>query len=216
MQILFMDQWVLSLIHAYVVFALAVISPGPDFAVTLRTSIARGRKAGLFCAAGVASANAIHIFLVRFGLGPLITQNPIVYKVMLFAAALFLAYLGLKSILASRKKADSSSSEITQENNKGKNSFIEGFLVNIFNGKAIVFWISYFTILSVSELPKWIEIGFPILLVISLFIWFAFVAIVMSIKTVRQNYLKFENAFNLVMGLLLIALAVKIFVLALK
>jgi threonine/homoserine/homoserine lactone efflux protein len=41
------------------IHALALVSPGPDFAVVTRTAIVSGRRAGLWAAAGVATAIGI-------------------------------------------------------------------------------------------------------------------------------------------------------------
>ena len=49
--------------------ALGVISPGPDFAVVIRQSLAYGRAAGVWTAAGIGSGILFHVAYGLFGLG---------------------------------------------------------------------------------------------------------------------------------------------------
>jgi threonine/homoserine/homoserine lactone efflux protein len=205
------SSWILTLANAYAVFALAVISPGPDFAVTVRTSISRGRQAGLACAAGVATANAGHIFLMGFGLGPLLVGEQLVYRVMLFAAGVFLTYLGVSSLWAARKASTPATNGDLMAL-RSENPFLEGFLINALNGKAIAFWISFFTLVLSADFPVWIRWGFPAVLVASLFAWFAFVATAMSHEWVRSRFLRYKRAVNLMMGLVLLTLAGQILI----
>ena len=43
------------------VHLLAVVSPGPDFAVVIRNSVSAGHRAGLYTAIGVGSAIFLHV-----------------------------------------------------------------------------------------------------------------------------------------------------------
>lgn len=45
---------------------LAVISPGPDFAMVTRSSYTYGVKTGLICALGIAIGVQVHVFLHYF------------------------------------------------------------------------------------------------------------------------------------------------------
>lgn len=46
---------------------LAVISPGPDFAMVTRSSYAYGTKIGLLAALGIAFGVQVHVFYTVFG-----------------------------------------------------------------------------------------------------------------------------------------------------
>ena len=48
-----------SLFLVLAIHAVALVSPGPDFAVVTRLSIASGRKTGLWAAGGVATADQV-------------------------------------------------------------------------------------------------------------------------------------------------------------
>ena len=48
--------------------AIAVASPGPDFALVLKTSLAKGHRAGAIAALGIASGISLHMFYCIVGL----------------------------------------------------------------------------------------------------------------------------------------------------
>jgi threonine/homoserine/homoserine lactone efflux protein len=54
----------------FVVSLIAVITPGPDFMLTLRSSLVYSRQAGIYTAIGVGAGNMIHAMysLQRFAL----------------------------------------------------------------------------------------------------------------------------------------------------
>jgi threonine/homoserine/homoserine lactone efflux protein len=197
------------LINSYLVFLLAVISPGPDLAVTVKTSVVAGRMNGIKCAAGVAMANGLHILIVRFGLGPLLLANRKVTFWLQFVCALFLIYLGVQALLSARRRSDSQF-KIDPTKTSSQRPFLEGFFINIFNGKAIAFWISYFTMVMKKPLDGWIAIAFPAILILTLFSWFAVVATTFTTEKIRNQFLRREPIFNGLMGLLLIGLSIQI------
>lgn len=202
-----------SLIYAYGVFWLAAISPGPDFAVTVKNSVLHGRKAGLLCALGVALANGFHILYISAGVGALLSNYPEVYKGLQIAAAFYLAYLGLSAIRSSLKNKTSADQITKNESQKPVSTlmpFREGLFVNLVNPKAIIFWISYFSLVINQNLPKYVHVLFTSLLVVSLLFWFSIVALSLSEEKVRLAFLKRENAFNILMGSLLILLGLKV------
>ncbi len=58
------------------IHAVALISPGPDFAVVTRLSIVSGRATGLWAAAGVAAAIGVYVLLCAFGLTLVLAALP--------------------------------------------------------------------------------------------------------------------------------------------
>ncbi|HEY4032803.1 MAG TPA: LysE family transporter, partial [Ktedonobacteraceae bacterium] len=56
------------------VWIIALISPGPDFIVTIRYSIAHSRRDGVFVALGIATGTSIWVTTGIVGLGMLLAQ----------------------------------------------------------------------------------------------------------------------------------------------
>lgn len=76
---------------------LAVISPGPDFAMVTRNSYAFGRRSGLMAALGIACGVQVHVLYTVFGVAVIITQSPLLFMAMKLLGGGYLVYLGIKS-----------------------------------------------------------------------------------------------------------------------
>ncbi|HTO03146.1 MAG TPA: LysE family transporter, partial [Opitutus sp.] len=55
---------------------LAVMSPGPDFAVVLRQSLGYGRRIAIWTSVGIGTAILLHVTYSLLGIGLLITGSP--------------------------------------------------------------------------------------------------------------------------------------------
>lgn len=76
------------------VFAIALVSPGPDVALVVRTSLHQGRRAGLASALGLACGILLHTTLVLTGVSLLLSRTPVLFAILQALGALYLAWLG--------------------------------------------------------------------------------------------------------------------------
>lgn len=74
------------------VFAVALVSPGPDVALVVRTSLHQGRRAGLASALGLACGILLHTTLVLTGVSLLLSRTPVLFNPK--ALVFFIALLG--------------------------------------------------------------------------------------------------------------------------
>ena len=91
----------------FIVGLVAVVTPGPDFALTLRSSLAYSRRAGVYTAVGIGIGNAIHATYCLIGIGALISQSILLFNGLKLIGAGYLIYLGLKSLQAKPIQAKS-------------------------------------------------------------------------------------------------------------
>jgi threonine/homoserine/homoserine lactone efflux protein len=118
----------------------AAISPGPDTILVLRSVAAGGARAGARAALGIGSALVVHA-LVTVLLVVLLRDlagRPILQTLQL-AGALYLAYLGVTVLRASLQPAQASESAGPEAETVQK-YFAQGFLTNLTNPKALVFF----------------------------------------------------------------------------
>ena len=94
-----------ELLAVALITVLAVISPGPDFAMVTRNSYAFGRRSGLIAALGIACGVQVHVFYTVFGIAVIITQSPMLFMAMKWLGAGYLIYLGIKSLLNTSRLA---------------------------------------------------------------------------------------------------------------
>src|SRR6218665_1766659 len=62
----------LALIHF-----LAVVAPGPDFAITIRQSVRHGSRGGVYAALGIGAALSVHVIYTILGIGALMLPRPV-------------------------------------------------------------------------------------------------------------------------------------------
>ncbi len=80
------------------VFAVALVSPGPDVALVVRTSLHQGRRAGLASALGLACGILLHTTLVLTGVSLLLSRTPVLFAILQALGALYLAWLGVGAL----------------------------------------------------------------------------------------------------------------------
>ena len=74
------------------------MSPGPSLAVVLRQTLGNGRKHGVITAISHSTGVAIWAILTLWGLGVVVSEHPLLYQIITYVGALYLAWLGLKAI----------------------------------------------------------------------------------------------------------------------
>jgi len=195
---------------------LAVMSPGPDFAVVVRESVINGRKTGIYTAIGVGSAILIHVSYSLFGIGILIKSTPELFEILKYIAAAYILYLGIKSIQSKKKSINKFENKINDPSlvNINQRTFFKsyriGFLTNGLNPKATLFFVTIFATIISPNTPISILIGYGVYMAIVTGLWFILVASLFSHKKVRIKFEEMGYWFDRIIGTILILLAIKI------
>src|SRR4051795_1818014 len=82
------------------VMSMALVVPGPDTLVVLRTALGGGPRAGVWAAAGSAAGLLAWGTATVLGLTALLTVSPTAFGVVKLAGAAYLAFLGLQALRA--------------------------------------------------------------------------------------------------------------------
>jgi RhtB (resistance to homoserine/threonine) family protein len=207
-----MNYWPEFLFVAGVHLA-AVASPGPDFAIVLRQSITHGRKTAIWTSLGVGTGISIHVGYSLLGIVLLISQSEIWFDVVKYIGAGYLAWIGVHALLA-KPAAIASPVQPSAEGAVAKpethGAFMSGFLVNVLNPKAAVFFIALFSVGIDPHTPRLIRAAYGLWMVFATAGWFILVSLFFTRNSVRRNFLRFGHWFERVMGVLLLALAVRL------
>ncbi len=188
---------------------LAVVSPGPDFVMACRNTLAYSRRTGIWTAVGFALGIVVHVFYSLAGLAFIISQSLLLFNTIKFLGAGYLVYIGLKSLL-------SPSSNINLGVHHEKVDITRfaavkmGFLTNVLNPKATLFFLSLFTLVVSPETPILIMLIMGGIMILNTFLWFSLVSIFLSQKQIRSIFERFQSAFSKTFGGLLIALGIKV------
>lgn len=192
-----------ELLAVAAVTILAVVSPGPDFAMVTRNSYAYGARAGLMTAVGIACGVQVHVLYTLLGLALLIVSSPSIFFVMKLLGAGYLVYLGLKSLL-NTKKLVFGSAESTQPSLVA--AFGMGFLTNALNPKTMLFVVATYSQVVQSDSPVSHNVAYGFFMSIAHWVWFSIVALFFSKTTMRQRMLAYQGIVDKSIGLALIGL----------
>jgi len=189
---------------------LAVASPGPDFAVVVRESVAHGRRAGTWTALGVGCGIFIHVTYSLLGIGLIVSQSIMLFNVLKWAAAAYLFYIGIKALRARPAPAGAEQALLEQVDRSSRGAFVSGFVTNGLNPKATLFFLSLFTVVINPHTPLAIQAGYGLYLACATAVWFSFVALLFSQQRVRAGFARMGHWFDRLMGAVLVGLGIKL------
>ncbi|KFE57701.1 LysE family transporter [Pseudomonas syringae] len=189
---------------------LAVASPGPDFAVVVRESVAHGRRAGTYTAMGVGTAIFLHVGYSLLGIGLIVSQSIVLFNALKWAAAAYLLYIGFKALRAKPASASDAPVNVAVGERTARGAFTSGFITNGLNPKATLFFLSLFTVVINPHTPLWVQAGYGVYLAVATGIWFCLVARLFSQERVRAGFARMGHWFDRAMGGVLVALGLKL------
>ncbi|WP_428771968.1 LysE family translocator [Vibrio sp.] len=170
----------------------ALMSPGPDFALVVQNASRYGRQTGLFIALGLSCGILLHALLSLTGVSYLVQTQPALFALLQLVGGGYLLYLGSGALTSSwrRWRSGSSTGPVTSSglvlHNK-RQAFSRGFTTNILNPKALVFFIS----LMSSLVPASMSAGGKTLALALLFglslLWFSLLAWFLSTQALQQR-----------------------------
>lgn len=192
-----------------VVHLLAVMSPGPDFVLISRNSLIYSRRVGIFSAVGLGLGILVHVTYSLIGIGLLISKSVVLFSIIKYIGAAYLIYIGYKSLKAQPHIAESVEVE-QQKSISAWEAVRMGFLTNVLNPKATLFFLALFTQVINPTTSKTIQVFYGIEMSFMTFVWFGLVATILSHKAIKSRFLKIQHYAERGFGVILIALGIKV------
>ncbi|PZW67645.1 RhtB (resistance to homoserine/threonine) family protein [Pseudomonas sp. URMO17WK12:I1] len=200
-----MEFFTVALIHL-----LAVASPGPDFAIVVRESVAHGRRAGVFCALGVGTGIFVHVAYSLLGIGLIVSQSIVLFNALKWLAAAYLLYIGFKALRAQPAAQGAVQEQAAVPARTPRGAFVTGFVTNGLNPKATLFFLSLFTVVINPHTPLLVQGGYGVYLAVATALWFCLVAMLFSQQHVRDGFARMGHWFDRLMGAVLVGLGIKL------
>lgn len=127
------------------VCALGAMSPGPSLLIVVRNA-STGFAHGAACAIAHGAGIGGYALLTALGLSLVLTNSPVLFTGLQWGGALFLVYLGWKSIRAPAPKAsDAATSETDVPRQSIAAAAAQGFGIALFNPKVALFFAALFS-----------------------------------------------------------------------
>lgn len=191
------------------VHLLAVISPGPDFIMITRNSLIYSGRTAIYSAIGLGLGILVHVIYSLFGIGLLISKSIVLFNIIKFFGAAYLIYIGYKSLT-------SKSSNIHLQNQSHKTDLSKlaaikiGFITNITNPKATLFFLSLFTLVINPNTPFVVKFIMGMEMSIVTALWFSLVGLLVSHHLVKSRLGKIQHFAEKFIGVVLIGLGIKV------
>lgn len=198
--------------HLYLVFlgvmAVMAVTPGPANLFSVATGMERGRRAVLIAVLGMNVATLVWFGAAALGLGALVTAYPEAFRWIAIGGALYVAWLGAQSIRKALRPSVAPDPHGPPSVHARRPAFWDGFLVQISNPKAILFF--------TAVLPPFLDVDRPAAPQLALF---AVAVIGMDVITMsayglggaalsrRMSEPRFARGFGLFVGVLLLTAA---------
>lgn len=203
------------------VHLIAVASPGPDFAIVLKQVINHGRRAAILSSLGIGLGIMLHVIYSILGLSLLIKNTPMLYNILLYAAAGYLCYIGALSLRSS--PGDTSIQESQTTANIGSDTPLQhivkqghwqafrlGFITNGLNPKATLFFLSLFSVVVAPTTADSVRWGYGVYLAMATAVWFVALSFLLSNSHIDQYLQQYRHVIDRLMGAVLIVLGISL------
>ena len=203
-----MDANLLSIfITVGVAHFLALLSPGPDFVLIVKSAIKNDSKDAMGVALGITIANAVYISLCLIGIGSILAASALLMIILKIIGGLFLIYLAVQALQA--RKTSYSQLDINEPistnvtNTTFLKEFVAGFISGIFNPKNLLFYLSLFTVVLTPEVSFAFKLSLGVWMTIVVFVWDTSIIFLLSTRKVRQKFTQAAYYLDKITGALL-------------
>jgi threonine/homoserine/homoserine lactone efflux protein len=124
--------------------ALVIVTPGQDTALTIRNTLAGGRRAGSFTALGVSTGQAVWTLAASAGVAALLVASEPAFVALKLAGAAYLVFLGVQALVAAVRRGTAGSHALGAFRRAlaPATAFRQGVLSNLGNPKMAIFFTS--------------------------------------------------------------------------
>ncbi|CAN5330076.1 LysE family translocator [soil metagenome] len=119
--------------------AILVLIPGPAVMYIVSTGVSRGRRAAIASVLGIETGAVVHVVAAAVGASALVASSAVAFSVLKYAGALYLFYLGWKTL----RSSDSPLVNRVAIELSPWRSFGRGVLVNALNPKVALFFLAF-------------------------------------------------------------------------
>lgn len=185
-------------------------SPGPSLALVVHTTLSHGRLAGLNIALAHGFGVGLYALLIVLGLGEVLSRTSWVMGMLQFGGVIFLIYLsflmirgGFTELGKGNDKIGAFSPHPSAQLSSQWSYLRDGFLIVFLNPKVLIFFLAIFSQFLESAQTISTQLAAAGLAAGIDGLWYALVAMLMSVPGMTSAGAKFSGYLNLVFGMFL-------------
>jgi threonine efflux protein len=188
------------------VYLLGLISPGPDFALVLRNSLAKRSGKAWATALGIATGVAVHLMLITGVLRVGGEISSTFTRAVALVGGIYLGYLGAQTVLSefrsgtTHPQGSEPAPPVIAKSNWEQ--FRQGLWTNLFNPKVAAFFWSLLA--SALRLGGPWELTLKIIMVLMTLFWFWWLGLALRHSSIQTGLQKIRRPISTLMGLLLL------------
>ncbi|KDM90706.1 LysE family translocator [Photobacterium galatheae] len=186
---------------------LGAMSPGPSLAVVAKHSLSGGKLHGIATSWAHAFGVGVYALLTLLGLAVVLKQSPLLFQVITYSGAAYLAYLGINALRSkggvAAKLAAGASASLAE-------AARDGIMISILNPKLALFFLalfSQFVAVGSQFSDRAIIVATP-LLVDGL--WYTLIALILSRPAVLEKLRSRAQLIDRLSGVVLLMLALRV------
>lgn len=172
------------------VHLVALLSPGPDFFFVSQTAASRSRKEAMLGVLGITMGIVIWAGVALMGLNLILQKMAWLHQIIMVAGGLYLLWMGWQMLRSAHQqhKNPLPPQEKAVELSRNGRSFLRGFLTNLANPKAVIYFGSVFSLFVGDDVGSGARWGLFLLIIAETFVWFTLVANLFALPAMRRGY----------------------------
>jgi threonine/homoserine/homoserine lactone efflux protein len=192
------------------VAAVVIVTPGPDFALSLRNTLVGGRASGIATAWGVAVGQLIWALAASLGLAALVAASDLLFRAVQLVGAGYLCYLGAKSLWSAGRRTPIDEPPRTASAHTRRVGLRQGLVSNLGNPKMAAFFTGLLPQFAGSEGGIATFLAFGAVFSAMTLAWLVAVAATAGRLRVVLRRDRIRRAIEAITGTVLIALGVRV------
>ena len=197
------------LLSVAAIWGIAVVTPGPNFFITVKTAVGQSRQTALFAALGTSTGTIIWGVSGFLGIALLFKASPWIYISLKLLGGAYLVYLGASLIIQTLKNGVDRESPVAEVVDF-RRGYRLGLITNLSNPKTAAFVTSLFAATMPAEAPLALGCMSVALMTLISTGWYMFVAYVFSMDRFRRLYLAGRNWIERAAGVIFLGFGLKL------
>ncbi len=199
-----------SVLTLIVIHFIATVSPGPEFMLISKEALTKGRRAGFVSLAGTLSGLGIHIFYSALGLAAVLASSPQALLAIQVLGGSYLIYLGIKGMRAKPVMDEQGIAAKTETTHSYWQIFRAGFICDVLNPKAPVYYVTLFTLVLSPDMPIQHLMIYAACIMTIHFSWFTLVVVLLSTPAINRRFKQVSHWIDRVLGGAMVLIGVKV------
>ncbi|MCP3922676.1 MAG: LysE family transporter [Desulfobacterales bacterium] len=186
---------------------LAIMSPGPNFFLVVSSSLSKSRRNGVITSVGIGLGSFTYAVAGFLGIAAVLSSSETAFLILRIFGGAYLSYLGISMIFKNKSSDLTKTKKISKEH--WLKSFVTGLTTNLSNPKAMMFYISLFS-MNAEPMPLFYRFLTCFLIFVISASWYSFVAVSFSHEKIKSFYNRRNRFISGFFGTAIVAFGLKI------